>query len=109
MADSNIRPFPTLPVTPGNNSYDDIRRIVENVMNGKLNNVGSFDVLAGATQTKVPDRNVGNTSFISFIGLSANSSLNGFYVIERNATEHFFVVGHEAADNLRSYSYAVFG
>lgn len=91
------------------------RRIAEwsvQVMQGKLNNVGSVTLTTGVTSTTVVDARVGINSFIGFTPTTANAASEGgagtMYLSTRG--EGLFVVTHaNSASADRTFQYCVLG
>ncbi len=101
--------FRSLPNKETKNTYDDIRRLSNSLLNGKMNVSGSFVVTANTLQTEVNDRNVGENSFIGIIGLDENSLLEGLYIKSKDVLNKNFTVGHSSKEYNRKYSYVVIG
>lgn len=91
------------------------RRIAEwsiQVMQGKLNNVGSVTLGAGVASTSVTDARVGINSFIGFMPTTANAAsetgAGTMYVSTRG--DGYFVITHaNGASADRTFGYCVLG
>lgn len=103
------RAYRTLPEIEGINSYNDVRTILNNTIQGKLNCVGDFTILPNTMETKVDDRNAGDNSFIWAIGLDKNSTTSSFFLKNRDVRNRSFILGHDLSEFERKYTYIVIG
>ncbi len=101
--------FNGLPQKQSQNSYDDIRRMVNSLLSGKMNITGTFTVLPNMTETVIEDRNIGENSFIGFMGLDENSYSSELYLKSKNVLGKSFTIGHGSSEYPRSYSYIIIG
>ncbi len=101
--------FKGLPTKESTNSYDEIRTLSNNLLQGKMNVTGSVSITANTTQTTVTDWNVGEDSFISFIGLDENSLTSDLYIKSKDVLNNSFTIGHDSSEESRSYLYIVIG
>ena len=91
------------------------RRIAEwsiQVMQGKLNNTGSFTLTNGVTSTTVTDARVGINSFIGFTPTTANAAsemgAGTMYLSTRG--DSLFVITHANSASVdRTFAYCVLG
>lgn len=100
---------PALPARIDERFSQYVYRTVSGLWRGKTNNIGSFTVSAGTTQTTVKDSRVTLNSHISIIGLDIDSKAGVLSIIERNGKEGTFIVAHPEADKDWHFSYAVIG
>ncbi len=101
--------FKGLPEKPSTNSYDDIRRLGNNLLTGKMNIVGKLTINPNTTETIIEDRNVGENSFITFIGLDDKSLITSLYIKSKNVLGRSFTIGHDNIEHSRTYNYVVIG
>ncbi len=99
--------FKGLPEKQSTNSYDDIRRLSNNILSGKMNVVYDLTILPNTNETIIINQNVGSNSFINLIGLDENSLISNIYI--KNRGSKTFTLGHDAVDVARAYSYIVIG
>lgn len=86
----------------------EVKRIVNNILNGKLNATGTFTVTNGTTTTTIEDRNCTADSVILWMALDADSSdTTSFYISDRDKFE--FTITHDNSVNDRNYSYVIIG
>ncbi len=101
--------FKGLPEKQSQNSYDEIRRFGNNLLNGKMNISGEFNVSPNTTQTTVMDRNVGENSYIGITGLDEKSLSGELYIQSKNVLDKSFTIGHNSSEHSRKFSYIVVG
>lgn len=89
------------------------RRIAEwsvQVMQGKLNNIGSVTLAPGATSTTVVDARVGINSFIGFMPTTANAASAGSSIYVATFGDGLFVVTHANSASVdKTFRYCVLG
>lgn len=93
---------------PLNPTMPEIRRVVNLLVDGKHNGIGSFTCAASATTTTVEDLRVGPESIVLLSPTSANSASENIYVSAKNKQN--FVVSHSnAASTDRTFDYIIIG
>lgn len=91
-----------------NPTMPEIRRVVNLLVDGKHNGVGSFTCAANSTTTTVTDLRVGPESIVLLSPTSANSASENIYVSAKNKQN--FVVSHSnAASTDRTFDYIIIG
>lgn len=99
--------FPALPEAQPVDTYLEIKNVVNQIMRGKINSVGEFEIAPSTIETTVPNFNVSANSFISFLGLNSDSTIGEIYL--KNISIRSFTIGHNSGTFLRKYRYVVFG
>lgn len=101
------------PFLPANSSLTEnflkkIVLVVNNLVNGKMNNAGEFTLTASATSTVVKNNLVNPNSVVLLEAITANgASATGVYVV---AGDKSFTITHNStADTDRTFKYAVIG
>jgi hypothetical protein len=87
---------------------------IQEIMAGKLNNVGSMTLTANATTTTLIDPNIGPNSLILFDPLTSNGKVafnsDLFFVNARGATKGQATVNHASSANTdQTFNYGIFG
>lgn len=94
------------------NFLNNITRVVNNIMRGKLNNTGSFTLDASQSSTTVSNPVVGGNSVILPIPTTSNAALelgNGSLYISAKDKEGFTVAHDNNTQTDRTFDYVVFG
>lgn len=100
-----ISGYNNLPLNP---TVQEIRRVVNLLVDGKHNGVSNFTCAANATTTTVNDLRVGPESIVLLSPTSANSASENIYVSAKNKQN--FVVSHSnAASTDRTFDYIIIG
>lgn len=95
-------------ILPLNPTVQEIRRVVNLLVDGKHNGVSNFTCAANATTTTVNDLRVGPESIVLLSPTSANSASENIYVSAKNKQN--FVVSHSnAASTDRTFDYIIIG
>lgn len=95
-------------ILPLNPTVQEIRRVVNLLVDGKHNGVSNFTCAANATTTTVSDLRVGPESIVLLSPTSANSASENIYVSAKNKQN--FVVSHSnAASTDRTFDYIIIG
>jgi hypothetical protein len=99
------------PVHP-DERINDIARVVNSAMQGKINAVGDVTLTANAASTTLTDARIGPNSFIYFMPKTANAAAEigagGFYVSAR--TDGSATLTHANGASVdRSFAYLVIG
>lgn len=84
----------------------EVRKVVNNIINGKTNNTGTFTVSSGTTTTVVSDIKATANSVIMWCALDATSAdTSTFYVSNRDTGT--FTITHNSVGSDREYAYAI--
>lgn len=106
-----IRPF-RVPKRFGESPRESAR-MMSQLFEGKLNNIGEVTLTANAASTTVIDTRTSEQSVIVFMPSSANAAAEvgagGFYVSSRTAGTGFVIAHANNAQTDRTFSYAIFG
>ena len=100
---------PALPMRESPKFYDYIYKTVMSLWRGKTNNIGTFSIPAGATETTVADSRVTEISVIPIVSLDSGSNAGVLYISERNGKEGYFKVCGPASSVEQHFTYAVIG
>lgn len=99
-----------LPLTGG--TPRDVAQAVNNILNGKINAVGTVTLTANAASTTVNDPRVTANSFIDFRPQTAHAAaIANPYVLKANITEGAsFVITHaNDANSDKTFSFCILG
>lgn len=102
----------TLHLPAAGGSPRDVSRAINQVINGKLNSVGSVTLNASSATTTVANALVSKSSAIIFAAQTANAAAIAMpYVTQANITEGTgFVITHASNGNTdKTFSYAILG
>lgn len=102
------RMYRTLPYQGGNPR--DVAEIVNNAMNGKTNNSGTFTLAASATQTTVSNERAGFDSVIVLSPRTANAAAESNHTYIKTKAKGSFIIGHRNTSNTDvTYDYIIVG
>ena len=112
LADASGRRYRAAPVVHPDERINDIARVVNNAMQGKINAVGDVTLTANAASTTLTDARIGPNSFIYFMPRTANASAEigagAFYVSARTDGSATLTHANNAQSD-RTFAYLVIG
>ena len=102
------RMYRTLPYQGGDPRA--VAEIVNNAMNGKTNNSGTFTLAASATQTTVSNERAGFDSVIVLSPRTSNAAAESDYTYIKTKAKGNFIIGHRNTSNTDvTYDYIIVG
>lgn len=100
--------YRTLPYQGGDARL--VAEIVNNAMNGKTNNSGTFTLATSATETTVNNERAGFDSVIVFSPTSETAAEETHYTYIKTKAKGSFTVGHRNTSNTDvTYDYIIVG
>jgi len=103
--------FPGIKLVENQENFNrNVSVIVNNILRGKINAVGTFTVSSGTTSTDVTDHRVTGESYVGFTGLDSSSAdTSTFYLSSRDSKNNKFTITHNSIGSDRSYVYTIIG
>ena len=102
------RMYRTLPYQGGDPRA--VAEVVNNAMNGKTNNSGTFTLLTSVTETTVSNERAGFDSVIVFSPTSVTAAEETHYTYIKTKAKGSFTVGHRNTSNTDvTYDYIIVG
>ena len=102
------RMYRTLPYQGGNPR--NVAEIVNNAMNGKTNNSGTFTLATSVTETTVSNERAGYDSVIVLSPTTENAAAESSYTYIKTKAKGSFIIGHRNTSNTNvTYDYIIVG
>jgi len=102
------RMYRTLPYQGGNPR--DVAEIVNNAMNGKTNNSGTFTLATSETETTVSNERAGFDSVIVLSPTTENAATESDHTYIKTKAKGSFIIGHRNTSNTDvTYDYIIVG
>jgi len=102
------RMYRTLPYQGGDARL--VSEVVNNAMNGKTNNSGTFTLATSVTETTVANERAGFDSVILLSPRTVNAAAESDYTYIKTKVKGSFVVGHRNTSNTDvTYDYIIVG
>ena len=102
------RMYRTLPYQGGDPRL--VSEVVNNAMNGKTNNSGTFTLATSVTETTVNNERAGFDSVILLSPRTVNAAAESDYTYIKTKAKGSFVVGHRNTSNTDvTYDYIIVG
>tara|TARA_B110000208_G_scaffold181249_1_gene231779 strand:- start:344 stop:649 length:306 start_codon:yes stop_codon:yes gene_type:complete len=100
--------YRTLPYQGGNPR--DVAEIVNNAMNGKTNNSGTFTLAISVTETTVSNERAGFDSVIVLSPTTENAAAEADHTYIKTKAKGSFIIGHRNTSNTDvTYDYIIVG
>jgi len=102
------RMYRTLPYQGGNPR--DVAEIVNNAMNGKTNNSGTFTLATSVTETTVSNERAGFDSIIVLSPRTENAATESDHTYIKTKAKGSFIIGHRNTSHTDvTYDYIIVG
>ena len=102
------RMYRTLPYQGGDARL--VSEVVNNAMNGKTNNSGTFTLATSVTQTTVSNERAGFDSIIVLSPRTSNAAAESDYTFIKTKAKGSFIIGHRNTSNTDvTYDYIIVG
>jgi hypothetical protein len=84
-----------------------IANVLNNVLRGKINSLGSVTLTLASTTTVVTDKSAGANSIILLMPLDANAAGESWWISGRD--QGTFTINHSSAGTTRAFDYVILG
>ena len=102
------RMYRTLPYQGGDPRA--VAEVVNNAMNGKTNNSGTFTLATSVTQTTISNERAGFDSIIVLSSRTANAAAESDHTYIKTKAKGSFIIGHRNTSNTDvTYDYIIVG